>query len=116
MTTPNIYTLQIANIINLGPFPDYYLVLFVWGLFLLYLINPFPVFSFRSRLYALKLTIKSILAPLIGVSFPVIWMTDQLISLITPFKDLAYTICYYQYLRKDSIESSYKICNSNTKV
>lgn len=43
-------------------------------------------------------------------------MTDQLISLITPFKDLAYTICYYQYLLNDSVESSYKICNSNTKV
>jgi len=96
-----IYTLQIAEIITLNYVSPHYLVLFVWGLFILYLINPLPIFSFRSRLYALKIAVKSILAPFWGVTFPVIWMTDQLVTLITPFKDMAYTICYYMNITPD---------------
>lgn len=88
-------------------------MLFVWGIFILYLINPFPIFSFRSRLYGLKIAIKSILAPFLGVTFPVIWMTDQLISLITPFRDFAYTICYYINLTDEgSVNSRSNTCNS----
>jgi hypothetical protein len=30
-----------------------------------------------------------------GVPFPVAWATDQLVSLLTPIGDIAYTICYY---------------------
>lgn len=91
----------------------HYLVLFVWGIFILYLINPFPIFSFHSRLYGLKIAIKSILAPFLGVTFPVIWMTDQLISLITPFRDFAYTICYYINLTDEgSVNSRSNTCNS----
>jgi hypothetical protein len=89
-----IYTLAITGLIKII-FQPYFLVLFVWGFFILFFINPLPILSYKSRLYALKLALKSVLAPFLGVSFPVIWMTDQLVSLITPLKDLAYTICYY---------------------
>lgn len=111
-----IYTLQITSLIQLHQISPHYLVLFVWGLLILYLINPIPIFNFRSRLYSLKVAIKSIIAPLFGVTFPVIWMTDQLISLITPFRDFAYTICYYlNYSDEGSIASGSSACNSSKR-
>lgn len=111
-----IYTLEIAEIITSLQFPSYFLVLFVWGIFLLYLINPLPILSFNTRLYTIKLAFKSLFAPFFGVPFPVIWMTDQIISLVTPFKDLAYTICSYISLSYTTIDVSTKNCNSSSRI
>ena len=44
------------------------------------------------------MALTSALSPFFGVTFPVIWLTDQLVSLTNPFKDFAYTICYYTLL------------------
>jgi hypothetical protein len=111
-----IYTLAITNIIQLL-FEPYFLVLFVWGIFLIYFINPCPILSYKTRLYSLKLALKSILAIFLGVPFPVIWMTDQLVSLITPLKDLAYTICYYDYLVVHrAANASYLECSSASRI
>lgn len=111
-----IYTLAITNLINLI-FQPHFLVLFVWGIFFLFFINPLPLLSYKSRLYAIKLALKSILAPFLGVTFPVIWMTDQLVSLVTPLKDMAYTICYYRHLiiEKEADLSSSQ-CGSNSRI
>ena len=35
------------------------------------------------------MALTSALSPFFGVTFPVIWMTDQLVSLTNPFKDFA---------------------------
>lgn len=64
-----------------------------------------------------KIAFKSVFAPCFGVTFPVIWMTDQVISLITPFKDFAYTICYFNNIATDiSANISHKNCNSASKI
>jgi len=52
----------------------------------------------QGRFYSLKLIFRSIMSPIIGVDFSIIWMTDQWISLSTPLRDLAYTVCYYTKL------------------
>lgn len=49
--------------------------------------------------------------------FEVVWMTDQLVSLVTPFKDFAYTICYYQnidFSSSFSVEDNY--CSASTRI
>jgi hypothetical protein len=79
----------------LGSLNSAYLALISWGVFLLTLFIPLPIFNPKGRIYALKLILTSILSPFIGVIFPVIWMTDQVVSLVTPLKDFAYTVCYY---------------------
>lgn len=45
-----------------------------------------------------KLIFKTFISPFSGVNFEIGWITDQFVSLITPLKDLAYTICYYWHL------------------
>ena len=96
-----IYVLEIAHIVTLERIGFQYMVTFVWGLFFLFLLNPIPIFYWKSRLYAFKLALISIVSPFRGVTFPVIWMTDQVISLVTPLKDFGYTVCYYQHINFD---------------
>lgn len=63
-----IYLLFVARIIKESPnFRSEYLVLFVWVLLGTYLFMPFPIFNYEGRLYALKLILRSILSPIIGV-------------------------------------------------
>lgn len=66
-----------------------------------YLFIPLPIFNYRGRLYMWKLFLRSLLSPIIGVDFTIIWMTDQWQSLTTPLRDLAYSICYYTRLDFD---------------
>lgn len=91
------YLLQITNII--GPsniFVPEYMSLMMWGSLLFYLLVPLPILNYQGRLYALKLIIGSLISPITGVQFSIIWMTDQWISLSLPLRDFAYTICYYK--------------------
>jgi hypothetical protein len=63
-----------------------------------------------------KLIFTSLIAPFYIVDFPIIWMTDQFVSLITPFRDLAYTICYYAVIDFSADPSKpgyYNPCSSN---
>lgn len=102
-----VYLLLITNIIknSLG-FRSEYLVLIVWGSLAIFIVIPLPIFNYEGRLYALKLLIKSLLSPLTGVSFSILWMTDQWISMVTPLRDLAYTICYFTSLDFDVIHNN----------
>lgn len=70
----------------------------VWIMLIVYVIMPFKIFNWKGRLYMWKLIGRSLIAAFTGVDFPVIWMTDQFISLVNPFKDFAYTICYYSQM------------------
>jgi hypothetical protein len=94
-----IYLLLITKIIrNSINFQSEYLVLIVWIALGIYLLMPLPIFNYEGRLYAIKLMFRSLVSPIMGVDFTIIWMTDQWISLATPLRDFAYTICYYNYL------------------
>jgi len=111
-----IYTLQLVGVLVEVALPPQYFVAIVWLIFIAFWINPFPIIMWKTRLYAMKLILISALSPIIGVPFEVVWMTDQLISLVTPFKDFAYTICYYQntdFSQTNDIKNS---CSSATRI
>ena len=102
MVTFLIYLLQIAKIINrIESFRPEYIVSIMWVSLFTYMFMPLPIFNHEGRLYAAKLMIKTIISPIVGVEFGIVWMTDQWLSLITPFRDLRYTICYYTELKFD---------------
>ncbi len=75
---------------------------------------PLPSFNYKGRLYALKLAGISGISPFIGVIFPVIWFTDQIISLATPLRDFAYTICYYNELDFNNLADNR--CNNKNRA
>lgn len=39
--------------------------------------------------------IKVICSPCLPITFPIIWATDQLVSLFLIFQDIVYSICFY---------------------
>lgn len=75
--------------------PPQLLAIFVWVPFILIMINPFHLVYYRTRGYTYKLLLKIIASFFIPITFPIIWGTDQLVSLFTPFQDLIETVCYY---------------------
>jgi hypothetical protein len=108
-----LYILGLTGLVSYGDFNIAYFALITWGLFLLCLFIPLPVFNPKGRIYALKLVVRSIISPFIGVIFPVVWMTDQVVSLVTPLKDFAYTICYYTQI---DFHTDKNPCSKNSKV
>lgn len=110
-----IYLLFITNIVaNNSSFQTEYLVLIVWIALASYIFMPLPILNHEGRLYALKLNLRCLLSPIIGVDFTIVWMTDQWISMATPLRDLAYTVCYYTRLDFNVI--SVNPCKNNSTV
>jgi hypothetical protein len=108
-----LYILKLTKIAEFGHFEGEYLALIGWGIFIGSLLIPLPIFNHKGRIYGLKLLISSILAPIRGVYFPIIWFTDQVVSLVTPLKDFAYTVCYYRDIDFSSDENP---CKDNSRV
>jgi hypothetical protein len=79
-------------------FSPEYMVSIIWAGLVTYLFLPLPIFNYEGRLYTLKLLFRCLVSPVMGVEFSIVWMTDQWISMATPLRDLAYTVCYYTRL------------------
>ncbi|XP_029379925.1 xenotropic and polytropic retrovirus receptor 1 homolog isoform X4 [Echeneis naucrates] len=69
----------------------------LYGLFLLFLINPFKTCYYKSRFWLLKLLFRVVTAPFHRVGFADFWLADQLNSLVVVLMDLEYMICFYSF-------------------
>uniref|UniRef100_A0A8C5GH11 Xenotropic and polytropic retrovirus receptor 1 homolog n=1 Tax=Gouania willdenowi TaxID=441366 RepID=A0A8C5GH11_GOUWI len=69
----------------------------LYGLFLLFLINPFKTCYYKSRFWLLKLLFRVVTAPFHRVGFADFWLADQLNSLVVVLMDLEYLICFYSF-------------------
>ena len=78
--------------------------------------NPFPIFYARTRIFIFKLFLKIIISPILGVPFVVTWATDQLLSLLTPFQDMVYTICYYSAQDFSDVYAVQDKCKNPAKI
>lgn len=106
-----VYLLFVSGIISTS-FRFEYLALGLWVALATYVFIPLPIFNYEGRIYAVKLTLRSLVSPILGVDFVINWMTDQWISMATPLRDLAYTVCYYT--RLDFKVISVNPCKSNS--
>uniref|UniRef100_A0A8C3ACR6 Xenotropic and polytropic retrovirus receptor 1 n=1 Tax=Cyclopterus lumpus TaxID=8103 RepID=A0A8C3ACR6_CYCLU len=88
----------------------------LYGLFLLFLINPFKTCYYKSRFWLLKLLFRVVTAPFHHVGFADFWLADQLNSLGVVLMDLEYMICFYSFeldwKKHDGLISSKDVCNS----
>uniref|UniRef100_A0A8C3AC44 Xenotropic and polytropic retrovirus receptor 1 n=1 Tax=Cyclopterus lumpus TaxID=8103 RepID=A0A8C3AC44_CYCLU len=86
----------------------------LYGLFLLFLINPFKTCYYKSRFWLLKLLFRVVTAPFHHVGFADFWLADQLNSLGVVLMDLEYMICFYSFeldwKKHDGLISN--VCNS----
>lgn len=88
-----LFIMEISGIINVKF--QYFGQVF-WILFFGYVLIPNPFKSKGSGMDFIKLLALVIISPLPGqlLNFPVLWFSDQFISLNQPMSDLFYTICY----------------------
>ncbi|KAF3858893.1 hypothetical protein F7725_012094, partial [Dissostichus mawsoni] len=90
----------------------------LYGLFFLFLINPFKTCYYKSRFWLLKLLFRVVTAPFHRVGFADFWLADQLNSLGVVLMDLEYMICFYSFeldwKKHDGLISSEgrDVCNS----
>lgn len=108
-----LYVLDLTNIYSISSFKQEYFSLLSWGIFLVTLFIPLPIFNHKGRIFAFKLLFESILSPCKGVTFPIVWMTDQAVSMAVPLKDFSYAICYFTEI---NFESNDNPCNDTNRV
>ncbi|XP_030607136.1 xenotropic and polytropic retrovirus receptor 1 homolog [Archocentrus centrarchus] len=89
----------------------------LYGVFFLFLINPFKTCYYKSRFWLLKLLFRVVTAPFHRVGFADFWLADQLNSLGVVLMDLEYMICFYSFeldwTKHDGLISKGKdVCNS----
>ena len=99
------------NIILLNKKVQKYMPPFVWITLFLYMIFPSKKkCNGKGRAYLYKLLKDTILSPFLSIAFLVPWVTDQMLSLVIPLKDLSYTICYsVNVLKNYEIKNSCKV-------
>ena len=107
-----LYILDLTGIYNIS-FRQEYFSMISWGVFLLTLLVPLPIFNYKGRIFALKLIFEAILSPCKGVSFPIVWMTDQAVSMAVPLKDFSYAICYFTEIDFNKNDNP---CNDTNRV
>uniref|UniRef100_A0A6I8SS68 Xenotropic and polytropic retrovirus receptor 1 homolog n=1 Tax=Xenopus tropicalis TaxID=8364 RepID=A0A6I8SS68_XENTR len=93
--------------------------LILYGLMLLFLVNPTKTFYYKSRFWLLKLLFRVFTAPFHKVGFADFWLADQLNSLAVILMDLEFMICFYSFELKwgdsDGLVNSGErafVCNS----
>ena len=109
---------NMENVSNIVGFIDKsYIPLIIWVLMIVYIFFPIPyMFNWEGRKYFFRLMFKIFFLSFFVLDFTMGWATDQMVSFVTPIKDLEYTICYYisRFKDKDDIHPSQ--CYQNTFV
>jgi hypothetical protein len=80
------------------PVPDTaidYVLLVPWAFFFFVMLLPCRVCGLEGRVMLLTVLARAFFSPFFHSMFAANWLTDQLISLLSPFKDFYYTICFY---------------------
>lgn len=90
------------------------------GFFIVFVVNPFKICYYTSRMWLLRLIWRISTAPFHHVGFADFWLADQLNSLVMVFYDFEYLVCFYAFrmdwsllsLKGDSTQNN-DVCMSN---
>uniref|UniRef100_A0A8C9S6S4 Xenotropic and polytropic retrovirus receptor 1-like n=1 Tax=Scleropages formosus TaxID=113540 RepID=A0A8C9S6S4_SCLFO len=90
--------------------------LILYGVMLLFLVNPLKTAYYKSRFWLLKLLFRVFTAPFHRVEFADFWLADQLNSLVIVLMDLEYLVCFYifelEWGKSNGLLGHDKICHS----
>ena len=92
-----------------------FIPLIIWLLILGYFFFPIPkTFNWEGRKYFFRLMFKIFFLSFFTMDFIMGWATDQMVSFVTPIKDLEYTFCYYISRMRDYDDIHPQECYQNT--
>jgi len=109
---------------DLGSFSQYidflqkkYIALIIWFVLIGYMLFPSKKYcNGQGRLYVFRLLQRIVCLSFFHVDFIMNWATDQIVSFVTPLKDLEYTFCYfieYSFSGKNSLVTA-DVCSEKT--
>ena len=77
---------------------------------LIYIFYPFKIFNYLGRLYLGKLFVETMASITTTSELRHTWLGDQMTSLVGPFRDIEYTVCYYTHYF-NTYEEKKRVCS-----
>lgn len=109
----NCQSIDISS--NVVDIPKNFLPLITWIVFLGYLFFPsIKIFNGKGRLYLFHLVGEIIFCSPFYINFNTSWVNDQILSLVIPLRDFAYTVCYYIAKIDNYYDEQPSQCSQNT--
>ena len=81
----------------------------------LYLFSPFKNFNFLGRKYMWRLFVETMASITTTSELRHTWLGDQMTSLVGPFRDIEYTVCYYTHYY-NTFEEKKRLCSSRRPI
>lgn len=95
--------------------PKNHLPLIIWGVLLIYMLFPSKkVFNGRGRWFMFSLLFEVFFCAPFFVNFNATWVNDQMLSLVVPIRDMAYTFCLYVEKWRNYADDHPAHCFENT--
>ena len=82
---------------------------------MIYLFSPFDVFNYLGRLYTWNLFIETMASITTHSELRHTWLGDQMTSLVGPFRDIEYTVCYYTHYY-NTFEEKKRLCSNRRPI
>ena len=83
--------------------------------FLIYLFFPKDVFNYPGRIYLGKLFYETMASITTTSELRHTWLGDQMTSLVGPFRDIEYTVCYYVHYN-NTFEEKKRLCSNRRPI
>lgn len=93
----SVIFLLFSNYLAVIPFPSYLNPVILYGVYFIFLFNPFPILYHKARFWLLKRLWRLIACGFYPVEFADFWLADQLNSLASLFLDFEFIICFYGF-------------------
>ena len=82
---------------------------------LVYILSPFKNFNYLGRIYLGKLFYETMASITTTSELRHTWLGDQMTSLVGPFRDIEYTVCYYTHYF-NTYEEKKRLCSNRRPI
>ena len=82
---------------------------------LIYIFSPFQNFNYLGRIYLGKLFLETMESITTTSELRHTWLGDQMTSLVGPFRDIEYTVCYYTHYF-NTFEEKKRLCSARRPI
>ena len=82
---------------------------------LIYIFTPYKKFNYLGRIYLGKLFVETMASITTTSELRHTWLGDQMTSLVGPFRDIEYTVCYYTHYY-NTFEEKKRLCSSRRPI
>ena len=83
--------------------------------FLIYMFMPKEIFNYNGRIYLGKLFYETMASITTTSELRHTWLGDQMTSLVGPFRDIEYTVCYYVHYN-NTFEEKKRLCSNRRPI